>query len=101
MNSIGIALGMMTLICNAEADWVELIPEGKLDAFKKASPKFVWTDKISLDSVKQNKLVAGKDKGAILFNNNEGLPGLVTNQSWGRSRNTSRVLSCKGFQLGH
>jgi hypothetical protein len=100
MNSIGIALGMMTLICNADTDWVELIPEGKLDAFKKASPKFVWTDKISLDGAKQNKLAASKDKGAILFNNNEGLPGLVTNQSFGDHEIHLEFLVAKGSNSG-
>ena len=100
MNSIGIALGMMTLICNAETDWVELIPEGKLDAFKKASPKFVWTDQVSLDGAKQNKLVAGKDKGPILFNNNEGLPDLVTKDSWGDHEIHLEFLVAKGSNSG-
>ena len=100
MNSLGIALGMMMLICNAETDWVELIPEGKLDAFKKASPKFVWTDKVSLDGPKQNKLVAGKDKGPILFNNNEALPDLVTKESWGDHEIHLEFLVAKGSNSG-
>lgn len=48
MNSIGIALGMMTLICNADTDWVELIPEGKLDAFKKHRPSLSGLIKLPL-----------------------------------------------------
>ena len=75
MNSIGLALGMMTLICNADTDWVELIPEGKLDAFKKASPKFVWTDKITLDGAKQNKDSIGSGTERI----HENLPNYVQN----------------------
>ena len=100
MNSLSLALGMMTLICNADTDWVELIPEGKLDAFRKASPKFVWTDKVGLDGAKQNKLVAGGGKGAILFNNNEGLPDLVTKESWGDQDIHLEFLVAKGSNSG-
>lgn len=100
MNSLSLALGMMTLICNADTDWVELIPEGKLEAFRKASPKFVWTDKVGLDGAKQNKLVAGGGKGAILFNNNEGLPDLVTKESWGDQDIHLEFLVAKGSNSG-
>lgn len=100
MNSLSLALGMMTLICNADTDWVELIPEGKLEAFRKASPKFVWTDKVGLDGAKQNKLVAGGGKGAILFNNNEGLPDLVTKEFWGDHDIHLEFLVAKGSNSG-
>ena len=100
MNSLSLALGMMTLICTADTDWVELIPEGKLEAFRKASPKFVWTDKVGLDGAKQNKLVAGGGKGAILFNNNEGLPDLVTKESWGDHKIHLEFLVAKGSNSG-
>ncbi len=100
MNSIGIALGMMTLICNADPEWVDLIPEGKLDAFKKASPKFVWTDKVSLDGAKQNKLVANEGIGSILFNNNERLPDLITKESWGDHEIHLEFLVAKGSNSG-
>ena len=100
MNSLSLALGMMTLICTADTDWVELIPEGKLEAFRKASPKFVWTDKVGLDGAKQNKLVAGGGKGAILFNNNEGLPDLVTKESWGDQDIHLEFLVAKGSNSG-
>jgi len=100
MNMIGIVLGMMTLVCSADNDWVELIPEENLSAFKKASPKFVWTGKVTLDETKRNKLVAGAGKGAILFNNNEGLPDLITNQFWGDHEIHLEFLIAKGSNSG-
>ncbi len=100
MNSLSFALGMMTLICNADTDWVELIPEGKLEAFKKASPKLVWTNKVTLDEAKQNKLQASSEKGSILFNNNQGIPDLVTNQLWGDHEIHLEFIIAKGSNSG-
>lgn len=96
----GCFLPILLTLAGAEGEWISLIPEGDLTAFQKPSPKFVWTDKVSLDGAKQNKLSASKDKGNILFNNNERIPDMITKQSFGDHEVHIEFMVAKGSNSG-
>ncbi|MFZ9792577.1 MAG: 3-keto-disaccharide hydrolase [Gemmataceae bacterium] len=84
----------------AEGSWIELIPQGNLDAFVKPSPKLVWTDKVELDAKNPKKLTSSSEKGIILFNNNDRIPDLITKQSFGDHEIHMEFMVAKGSNSG-
>ncbi|MSR32691.1 MAG: DUF1080 domain-containing protein [Gemmataceae bacterium] len=103
-NSIMLAnalLGWILLVPSADNAWVDLLPQGSLDAFTKPSKDWIWTDAVSLDGPKQNKLKANSASGPILANGPKGtLPDLLTKQSWKDHEIHLEFLIPKGSNSG-
>ena len=91
---------ILLALSGAEGSWIELIPQGNLDAFVKPSPKLVWTDKVELDAKNPKKLNSSSEKGIILFNNNDRIPDLITKQSFGDHEIHMEFMVAKGSNSG-